>query len=183
LSTEIHIIQEEKGRPVIEFGSKEEIELLKKVTQKQDYEIILNFEGHGIETSNLIEILKNLSEEMFEKVVALNLNYNDIQYLPEEIGKFKNLVVLHLAENPLKELPTAIENFDLAVLTFPETEIIAVPEKEILKMKNLRILSIGNEIIFSDNFIKNVRENITFYFNGKDTNAEKSFYEKKKRLK
>jgi hypothetical protein len=173
------IAGEGKEKEPIEINL-DELKFIKKNILKKT-SIILNFEGGGLETKDLIKIINSIPSKNRKRVQSLNLNNNNLEALPDEITKFKNLYDLHLSVNPLKELNPKIGELDLGIIWLCETPLTALPEESILKLKNLTILNLGEHIILSDDFVKNVSENVRFTFDGEE--GKEKFLEAKKRMK
>jgi Leucine-rich repeat (LRR) protein len=94
-------------------------------------------------------IAKSIEEAMQEpdSVQALFINYAQQNSIPEEVEKCKNLIVLDLGVNNIKEIPLFI--FDLTKLQelgLSHNKISRIPE-EIFHLKNLTSIKCWNNSI------------------------------------
>lgn len=159
----------------------EKLDFIQKVSLKKS-PIILDFEERGLETKDLVKIIDSIPRKTCKRVHSLNLNCNDLEKIPNKIAKFKNLCDLHLSVNPLKELNPKIKKLKkLEVIWLCETPLTTLPEESILKIKNLSILHLGEHVVLSNNFVKNINENVQFTFDGEK--GEKDFLEKRDEVK
>lgn len=75
-------------------------------------------------------------------IKQLSLYYNEIAELPQDIDKLKNLEVLNMGANVLKDLPSSFANLDnLKDLDLYNNDFDVFPE-EITKLKNLQKLDL-----------------------------------------
>ncbi|MCK4651269.1 leucine-rich repeat domain-containing protein [Candidatus Babeliales bacterium] len=74
----------------------------------------------------------------------LNLFFNDLKFLPKEIGNLSNLQELHLSENKLEFLPKEIGNLsNLQMLNISKNKLTSLPP-EIGNLSSLQNLSLSN---------------------------------------
>lgn len=77
-------------------------------------------------------------------LVRLDLSYNNLVKISEEIGVFTSLKQLWLNDNPLREIPVAISNCKkLQELDLKNTFVISLP-KELAECKHLTYLNLDN---------------------------------------
>lgn len=104
-------------------------------------------------SENEITTLAEIS--YYDDLRVINLGYNKIENLSEEILKFKNLRYLDLSNNFLEEIPYWINKLsELRVLILSGNKIQKIPEN-ILSMPKLRIFDIDQE---------NLEENSRFIY-------------------
>jgi len=85
--------------------------------------------------SSYVKIEKN-------KIITLNLNSLEIDYLPERIGEFKDLEILFLHGNRLVTLPDSIGNLtNLRILELMSNNLVTLPEN-LGKLVNLNRLNL-----------------------------------------
>lgn len=83
---------------------------------------------------NILFIFKG-SHQNLTNLKEINLASNDIEYLPDEIGRLTNLIGLNLEYNPIEHLPDSIQYLKkLEVLDIDET---LISENEFKRIKKL----------------------------------------------
>jgi internalin A len=96
-----------------------------------------------------LKTFKSIKEAMEnpDSVQALFLNYTNLTEIPQEIEKFKNLIVLGFGVNNIKEIPDFIFNLTkLQELGLSHNQISKIPE-EISRLKNLTSFKCWNNNI------------------------------------
>jgi Leucine-rich repeat (LRR) protein len=93
-------------------------------------------------SSSLFSSMQNLT--------LLNVDGDDLNSLPPEIGNLKNLQVLYLSNNQLTSLPPEIGNLkNLWMLSLFQNKLTSLP-RTIANLKNLKVLGLtGNPIVQS----------------------------------
>lgn len=90
--------------------------------------------------------LQSIPEEIgnLRRLMKLNLEHNEIKKLPEEIGRLRALKVLKLNQNRLTTLPESIGNcFNLKMLYLNDNSMEILPQN-IGKCINLELLQLKN---------------------------------------
>ena len=78
------------------------------------------------------------------KLIRLDLGYNNLVKISEEIGLLTNLKQLWLNDNPLREIPVAVSNCKkLQELDLKNTFVISLP-KELAECKHITYLNLDN---------------------------------------
>jgi hypothetical protein len=101
-----------------------------------------NLENISIEYNNLEYLPESIGK--LKKLKILNLTNNQLKTLPENIGKLKNLENLDLENNQLEYLPESIGNLEkLDFLHLGDNQLKYLPEN-IGNLKNLKKLHLTN---------------------------------------
>lgn len=81
---------------------------------------------------------------LFTRLTELHLEWNELEYIPSDICKLKNLVVLGLSNNRLKELPDSITKLtSLETLLASDNMLVTIPEGKILHIISMLVRYIG----------------------------------------
>jgi tetratricopeptide (TPR) repeat protein len=104
-----------------------------------------------------------------QNLKELNLNFNNIEYLPVEISRLQNLTSINLNNNKLSTLPATIGSISkLQYLSLIYNRLQFLPD-EIIHLRNLKILHLeGNpipeaEISRIDSMLPNTKIYYSFY--------------------
>jgi hypothetical protein len=104
-----------------------------------------------------------------QNLKELNLNFNNLEFLPDDISRFQNLSSLNLNNNKLLALPSTIGSLSkLQYLSLTYNNLQYLPN-EISFLRNLKILHLeGNpiqepEIARIDSLLPNTRIYFSFY--------------------
>ncbi len=82
-------------------------------------------------------------------VITLSLNALYLDYLPEELVKLKEIIVLNLANNDYKRVPDVIQKLTkLSILDMSFNQLAEIP-KWIGDLENLRELRLNNNQLYS----------------------------------
>ena len=79
--------------------------IIKQLNCQRDQDVYFDFSGHSITPVQLVLMIPVLSK--FKKICRLDLAKNDLNILPESIGRLNNLEFLILFENQLESLPSS----------------------------------------------------------------------------
>jgi len=99
------------------------------------------FEGKINGIVNLPKSIENLN------ITSLNLSYNKLESIPNEIGNMKNLVELYLSDNKITNIPSFLGNLEeLEELDLYHNEIDDFLPESLNNLKNLRKVNFGYNI-------------------------------------
>ena len=80
-------------------------------------------------------------------LLKLNLNANNIDFLPDVFGKMRFLQELHLAENKLIEIPHSVMRLkNLAVLNFAHNKLVTV-SKSIGRLRGITNINLASNVL------------------------------------
>ena len=104
-----------------------------------------------------------------QNLKELNLNFNNLEFLPDDISRFQNLSSLNLNNNKIISLPASIGSLSkLQYLSLTNNKLQFLPN-EISSLRNLKILHLeGNpiqeiEIARIDSLLPNTKIYFSFY--------------------
>uniref|UniRef100_A0A2K6EPZ6 Leucine rich repeat containing 63 n=1 Tax=Propithecus coquereli TaxID=379532 RepID=A0A2K6EPZ6_PROCO len=107
------------------------------------------------------------------QLIYLNLSFNDLCYFPTEVFCLKNLQVLKLRNNPIKEIPSEIQQLKYLRIFSIAFNWINVLPPGLFRLSHLEDLDISyNEISFIPNEIQKLR----YFGSSNGTMTEKIFF-------
>jgi len=107
-------------------------------------EIDLNNQNIGNLSADILKILVH-----FENLSLLNVDSNEIAYIPNEIGSLTNLQHLSFASNSITSIPTEIMSLGKLKSLYLNDNKISFVSSEIEALTNLEVLHLGNNELSS----------------------------------
>ncbi|XP_051533892.1 leucine rich repeat containing 8 VRAC subunit Aa isoform X2 [Myxocyprinus asiaticus] len=123
-----------------------ELELLRCDLERIPHSIfsLHNLQEIDLKDNNLKTIEEIISFQHLHRLVCLKLWYNQIAYIPIQIGTLTNLERLYLNRNKIEKIPAQLQNLQYFAVTANRIETLP---PELFQCKKLRTLNLGNNCL------------------------------------
>ncbi|MFA5074908.1 MAG: leucine-rich repeat domain-containing protein [Candidatus Babeliales bacterium] len=137
---------EKKDNILSQLGIIRGEELINNATDNRELDLSNNYLGNS---DNLNKFLFYIAIAQILNVTNLDLSYNNLTSLPDELCNLTNLTKLDLHVNKLTSLPPEIRNLtNLTSLNLYSNKLTSLPS-EIRNLTNLRVLNLDNNNLTS----------------------------------